>query len=449
MGLGEFSKALTLFDMGLPGLRTDLRFASALSSNADTRLAAEQVCEQAGMRLGSGGVDLAVLFFSPHHVAGADDLVRIVRERLGPVCLVGASAESVLAGPIELERAAGVSLMVARMPGVQMHAFSSDDFPPLDADPTVVSGRLAEALALGADTKGVMLLMDPFSAPVVRLLPSVNAALAARGVPRVPVFGGMASASRSAGGNVLIQDRRLMHAGSVGVTFNGPIRIDTVVSQGCRGIGPTMVITKARGNIISELGGRPAYTVIRQLVDELDPSDRKLLEGGLFIGRVINEYKERFGRDDFLVRSVVGVDQSSGAIAVGDLVRVGQTVRAHVRDARTADEDLSLLLDAQKLHTRPLGAICVTCNGRGTQLFDAPHHDAAAICRAFGPLTAGEELAKTGRVIDPTGEEVAGADPLPMAGFFAAGEIGPVGGQSFLHGQTASVALFRPDLPRP
>jgi small ligand-binding sensory domain FIST len=435
--------------MGLPSVSTDLRFASALSSHADSSTAAEQVCDQAGLRLGSGGVDLALLFFSPHHVAAAEDLTRIIRDRLQPGCLLGVSAESVLAGPTELERSPGISLLAARLPGVVLHRFSSDDFPVLDTDSPDVSNRLADGLGLTPETRGVFLLMDPFSAPVVRLLPAMNAALASRGAPRAPVFGGMASAARSAGGNVLIQDRRVMHAGSVGVTFSGAVRIETVVSQGCRGFGPTMVITKARGNIISELGGRPALQAIREIVDQLGEDDRKLLEGGLFIGRVINEYKDRFGRDDFLVRSVVGVDQKSGAIAVGDLVRVGQTVRAHLRDSRTADEDLSLLLDAQKLYERPAGAICVTCNGRGTQLFDAPHHDAAAICRAFGPLTAGEELAKTGRVIDPTGEEIAGADPLPMAGFFAAGEIGPVGGQSFLHGQTASVALFRPSLPSP
>lgn len=422
---------------------TALRFASALSSHPETGVAAEQLCEQAGLRLGSGGVDLAVVFLTSHHVAGWEDISRSIRDRLHPACLLGVSAESVLAGPTELERTAGISLLAARLPGVTLHTFSSDDIPTLDADPTTVSERLADGMGIASDTRGVLMLMDPYSVPVVRLLPAINSALAARGVPRVPVFGGMASAARSAGGNVLIQNRRFLNAGAIGVTFNGPIRIDAVVSQGCRGFGPTMVITKARGNIISELGGRPALNVIREIIDALDETDRKLLEGGLFMGRVINEYKERFGRDDFLVRSVVGVDQKSGAIAVGDLVRVGQTVRAHLRDSRTADEDLALLLDAQQLHGRPAGAICTTCNGRGTLMFDEPNHDAAAICKAFAPSTAGEDKAKTGKVIDPTGEEQVGHDPIPLAGFFAAGEIGPVGGQNFLHGQTASIALFR------
>lgn len=424
---------------------TTLRFASSLCGNTDTRAAADQVCEQAGLRLGSGGVDLAVVFFSPHHVAASEDLIRAVRERLNPGCVIGLSAESVLAGATELERMPGVSLLAARLPGVTLHPFTSDDIPPLDADPSQVSDRLIEGLGLAGDLRGVMMLMDPFSAPVVRLLPTLNAALAQCGAPKAPIIGGMASAARSSGGNVLVQGGRFINAGLVGVAFKGGITIDAVVSQGCRGFGPTMLITKARGNIIFELGGRPALGAVREVIDAMSPEERKLLEGGLFLGRVINEYKERFGRDDFLVRSVVGVDEKSGAIAVGDLVRVGQTVRPHLRDARSADEDLSLLLDAQQLRARPAGALCITCNGRGTRLFESPNHDAAAFTRAFGPVPAGEDMAKGGQFIDPAHEQAAGPDPVPLAGFFAAGEIGPVGGQNFLHAHTVCAALFRED----
>jgi len=217
----------------------------------------------------------------------------------------------------------------------------------------------------------------------------------------------------------------------------GPVRIDAVVSQGCRAFGPNMVVTKARGNIIFQLGGHPALEAVQHAIEDLPEEQRPLLEGGLFLGRVINEYKDRFGRSDYLIRNLLGVDKNSGALAVGDMIRVGQTVRLHVRDSTAASEDLALLLDAQQLHERPAGALMVTCNGRGTRLFPTPHHDAAAVVRAFRLPEGGEERAKGGRAIDPQDR------PLPLAGMFANGEIGPIGGQSFLHGHTAVAALFR------
>jgi small ligand-binding sensory domain FIST len=178
------------------------------------------------------------------------------------------------------------------------------------------------------------------------------------------------------------------------------------------------VVTKADRNVILELGGVAALVQLRQLFGELSPEDQQLVQHGLHVGQVISEYQDRFGRGDFLVRNVQGIDTDQNAIAIGDYVRVGQTVQFHVRDAATADEDLSSLLTsaetAQMAAVR--GALVFTCNGRGTRLFDEPHHDAQSLARHFD---------------------------VPAAGFFAQGEIGPVGGKNFLHGFTASIALFR------
>jgi len=197
-----------------------------------------------------------------------------------------------------------------------------------------------------------------------------------------------------------------------------------VVSQGCRPIGRPFVVTKAERNVILELGGAPALAKLRELFAELAPDDQRLAQQGLHVGQVINEYQEAFGRGDFLVRNVQGVDPDTGAIAIGDFVRVGQTVQFHVRDAETADEDLNALLASarQSAGGDCQGALVFTCNGRGTRLFDEPHHDAGCLARHFD---------------------------VPAAGFFAQGEIGPIGGKNFLHGFTASIALFRaPDSAR-
>jgi small ligand-binding sensory domain FIST len=192
------------------------------------------------------------------------------------------------------------------------------------------------------------------------------------------------------------------------------------VSQGCRPVGRPFVITRSRENVIEQLGGRPAMEALRATVAELDEADRRKLANGLFVGRAITEYRETFGRGDFLVRNVMGVEQETGALAVTDLVRTGQTVQFHVRDAATASEDLGELLEAQgsRSDRAAAGGLLFSCNGRGSRMFAQACHDVGAARRAM-PRT-------------------------PLAGFFAAGEFGPVGGRNFVHGHTASFALFRP-----
>ncbi|MEX2219004.1 MAG: FIST N-terminal domain-containing protein [Phycisphaerales bacterium] len=424
----------------IPGTSTGLcRLASGLSGSPEAGKAAERVCAQCAEGLGSGAVDLAVLFVSSHHVAKAGEIAAIIRRDLRADCLIGVSAESVVGGRTELERAPGVALLAARLPGVSLVPFTAEELSPFDESPDGLA-KLGRGFGADADLRATFLFVDPFSVPVMGLLPAMNRAraLAAAGGGAVgPLIGGISSGSTSPGGNAMLLDEAVHKTGLVGVSLKGPVRVDAVVSQGCRGFGPNLVVTKSRKNVILELSGRPALHMVRDVVEELPEDDKKLLERGLFMGRVINEYKERFGRDDFLIRNVVGVDENHNAIAVSDFVKVGQTVRFHLRDAKTADEDLAMLLDAQQLRDPPLGGLLVTCNGRGTRLFDAPGHDAEAIARAFAPGRGGEELAKGGREIDPEGPT------LPLAGFHAAGEIGPVGGESYLHGQTACLALFR------
>ena len=205
--------------------------------------------------------------------------------------------------------------------------------------------------------------------------------------------------------------------------IDGPARIRTVVSQGCRPIGRPMIVTKADRNVISELGRRSAVEVLRELIEEADEADRNRVRQGLHIGRVINEYQEKFGRGDFLVRNVLGLTQDGG-VAITDQIRVGQTVQFHVRDAQTADEDLHALLAAEKnlssqFHETIQGALVFTCNGRGRRLFRTPDHDIDALRQQLGPI--------------------------PAAGFFAMGELGPIGGRNFIHGFTASIVLFSGD----
>jgi small ligand-binding sensory domain FIST len=202
------------------------------------------------------------------------------------------------------------------------------------------------------------------------------------------------------------------------MAVSGPVSIRTVVSQGCRPIGDRYIVTKADKNMILELSGAPALERLQAMFDALDPNEQRIAQNGLHFGIVMDEQRNRFGRGDFLVRNLVGADQTSGALAVGDLVKEGQTVQFHVRDADSASEDLHLLLAGERARQSApaLGALMFSCCGRGRGLFGRPHHDVTAVRERIGAV--------------------------PIAGFFAQGEIGPVCGTNFLHGYTASIALF-------
>jgi small ligand-binding sensory domain FIST len=432
---------------------TRIRVGAGVSGHLDAAMAAEYAVGRCAEALGGEGkADMAVVFVSAHHAEAAGAIAHIIRKKLDPGVLIGCSAEAVIGGEIEMENSPGVSILAASMPGVTMNAFGTDALPSAreQMSSNVDSLAMAAAAGITSDHRATILLADQFSVPLNTLLPLLskarNDATGHRPDPNYagsllrrtsPIIGGLASGSNKPGGNVLLLNDRVLRSGGVGLSLSGKVRVDSLVSQGCRPIGQPLVVTACKGQMLGQLGGRPALEALEEILDSLGPAMRERLRRGLFIGRAINEYKDRFGRDDFLMRNVIGVDKEHRAIAVADLLRVGQTIQFHVRDAVTASEDLALLLDAQKLHGTPAGVLLFTCNGRGSRLFDRPHHDAAAFSRAFAPAPSAEERAKGGTAIP------APAGGVPLAGFFCGGEIGPIGDQVFVHGQTTCAALFR------
>ncbi|MDX1683091.1 MAG: FIST N-terminal domain-containing protein, partial [Phycisphaeraceae bacterium] len=325
-------------------------------------------------------------------------------------------AESVLGAGRELEEGPGLSVLAAQMPDTwirplsppQLAAISRHGRPdqPPEAD--------VPRPSLPGNPRAIVLMIDPFSVSASRLLTGLK-----RTWPEVPVAGAMASAGQEPGDNRLWLGGRVFDRGAVAVAIGGEVDVRCVVSQGCKPIGQPWVITRSKRHVVQELGGQPALEAVRTTLSSLDAAERERVDGrGLLVGRVINEYQDRFGRGDFLIRGVVGVDREAGYLAIGDpRVAVGQTIQFHVRDAQTAAEDFDLLLDGEAMHGTAAGALLINCNGRGRRLFDQPDADVSRIGRALG-------------------------NP-PLAGCFAAGEIGPVGDQSYVHGHSASLVVFR------
>ncbi len=392
---------------------TTFRFASALSRSADTEAALRDVTDLVRAEIGDSPVTVAFVFFSMHHAVKAEMIVAMVGEALGRAVCLGCSGEGIIAGTQELETGPSLTVWAASLPHV--HAvplrlsFSQSqdqirmaDWPPPSTAPSTF-----------------ILLADPFTTPVHDVL-SVMADRYPNGV----AVGGLAGGGRGPGENRLIGNGALYDGGVVGVQLSGPVTIRTVISQGCCPIGEPFVVTRAEHNMIYELGGQPALSRLQTVFESLEPAQRRHAHRALHVGIVIDEHRSRFERGDFLVRNLVGADQDTGGIAIGDVIQEGQTVQFHLRDARSASDDLHLLLaaDRAKHPGPPLGALLFSCCGRGEGLFGKPHHDSSVLRDRFGQI--------------------------PVAGFFAQGEIGPVGGKNFLHGYTASVAIFsEPDGP--
>ncbi|HEY2960576.1 MAG TPA: FIST N-terminal domain-containing protein [Actinomycetota bacterium] len=381
-----------------------MEFAAATSTAADHTEAVDEVVTSLLDQLGDTP-DLVICFFSMDHAPAASGIALSLSERLGTAAIVGCTAQAVIGGRKEYEGSSGLSLWAARLPGVAVRPFALRVVEVADGyGVTGWPGFDDDARAT------VLLLADGFSFPADRFLERLN-----EEQPGLPVVGGMASGGDQPGRHRLLVGTEVLQAGAVGVGLVGPVEVRTVVSQGCRPIGSPYAVTRGEGNVVEELGGQPAVERLRQTVSNLTAQEQLLVRGGLHVGQVIDEHKAEFGRGDFLIRGLVGADPETGAIAVGDAVELGQTLQFHVRDAGAADEDLRLLLDPVA-SWNPRSVLLFSCNGRGRGFFGQPDHDAAQVAKATGDV--------------------------PLAGFFAQGELGPVGKRNFVHGYTASVAVF-------
>jgi small ligand-binding sensory domain FIST len=379
------------------------RIGSGVSRDGGVDAFAEAAA-RAALRLGGAAADLVVVFAGQDTLDRADEGLAAVAERLGSGALIGCGAQGVLGDGREFE-AGGVAVWAASLDGGTAQTFHVE---ALQAGDSVAVAGVPDL----DDADAILLLADPYTFPVEALLAQI-----ATDYPGLPVIGGVASAGGGPGMGLLMHDGEVVREGAVGVALRG-VDVRPCVSQGARPIGPEMIITAAEGNVIEELASRPALERIKEAIGELDADERAMAAQGLLLGIVIDPNQPEYERGDFLIRGLIDVDDQTGTVTVGEQVRVGQTVRLQVRDGDSADEDLRDVLDRQlrELRQPPAGSLLFTCNGRGAAMFGVDDHDASALDYAF-----------------------AGA---PAAGFFCAGEIGPVGDRNFLHGFTATLAVF-------
>lgn len=356
--------------------------------------------------------DWAVVFFSGRPTENILPVLDSIRKRCGVRRLLACSASGVIGQGQEMEVSPSTSLFLASCPGTKVIPFYLDQ-PRLMALEQPADWHQFFGIQ-AVDSPIFMALADPFSLDVNRFVAGINQAYSG-----CPLVGGLCSAAAEAGGNLLCLDGETWREGCVGLALaGGDLKVEILVSQGCRPVGEHYIITAAQRNVIQALAGQPFLQIVRQVFESASAQDRTLIQQALFVGLAMDEYKYPYERGDFLIRGVLGIDETTGAGVIGDVVRSGQTIQLQVRDAKTAEEDLLAILQHYRdlPGPQPQGALLFSCNGRGQDLFGCPHHDVTLIRKFLGSF--------------------------PISGFFCGGELGPVGGRNFIHGFTDCLVLF-------
>ncbi|MBI3551886.1 MAG: FIST C-terminal domain-containing protein [Elusimicrobia bacterium] len=390
---------------------TKKAFAAAISTDPDWRKALEAVALKAKAQL-DGPCDLAAIFVTelyPGLVAA--EIPGLIRKYLPCPVLLGCNTSGVISEGREVEAEPAVSLLAMRLPGVKVSPFA---LTSAELESFNSPAQLIESLDIfPTDKPKFLVLADPMSCDIEEFVSDFNEAY-----PKAPVIGGLASGPALRKPSWLLVGGEAYTKGAVGVALSGDVDFEIIVAQGCRPVGKPYTITKADGHVLQELGGRPPLELLRETLSMLPAEDQALARHSLFAGVVMNEVRAKFKRGDFVIRNIMGYEAQSGAIMIGANLRKGQTLQFQLRDAETSDEDLRAhLADLKDAKGEPRGALLVSCCGRGRGLYGAPDHDSGLVQSMKGPL--------------------------PLAGFFANGELGPVGGKNYIYGYTTSLAVIR------
>ena len=413
-------------------MANQIKWVNALSTRASLEAAVAEVVNRTQRSLQAPPA-LGLVFISSAYASEYTRLMPLLQEQLRIPALIGCNGGGIIGmNPegevLEVEGEPALSLSLASFEGVGVRAFhiGADALPDLDSPPD------AWVKAIGIDPQNqpqFILLSDPSTSRINDLLEGLDFAY-----PGSVKVGGLASSGSTGGRSGLFCNYQLYREGTVGLALTGNIVLETIVAQGCRPIGQVYRVTQAEQNVLLELAqenstdvktsGKTVGTPLELLQDSiqrLSEADRQLAQHSLFVGIARDEFKPTLGHGDFLIRNLLGVDPRMGAIAIGDRVRSGQRIQFHLRDAYTSADDLELLLRRYQKDSRfapaAAGALLFSCMGRGQGLYGHPNFDSRLFARYL--------------------------KNIPIGGFFCSGEIGPVGGSTFVHGYTSVFGICR------
>uniref|UniRef100_B8HXK9 FIST C domain protein n=1 Tax=Cyanothece sp. (strain PCC 7425 / ATCC 29141) TaxID=395961 RepID=B8HXK9_CYAP4 len=409
-----------------------MKWASAISTRYSLEAAVKEVTRQTQHALGQPA-DLALVFISSSFASEYSRLLPLLQDHLTVPHLIGCGGEGVIGmnrdgEPEEVESEPALALMLGHLPGVNLHPFHivAEDLPDLDSPPD----QWVDLIGVAVETQPhFVLLADALTAKINDLLQGLDYAY-----PGAIKIGGLTNSNNSRGCG-LFCNSTLYREGCIGIALSGNLVLETIVAQGCRPIGEPYRVAEAERNIVLKLEPltveaspssasarlQTPLEALEDLIRELSESDRQLAQDSLFVGVVRDEFKQTLEPGDFLIRNLIGLDPRAGAIAIGDRVRPGQRIQFHLRDSEASAAELELLLQRYnqnlEVGANPIGALLFSCLGRGVGLYGKPHFDSRLFSRYL--------------------------NTIPLSGFFCYGEIGPLGGETFLHGYTSAFGIFR------
>jgi small ligand-binding sensory domain FIST len=407
---------------------TQMKWVSALSTRPSLEAAIQEVAEQSQQSLQDHSPDFGMVFISSTFMSEYSRLMPLLQEYLPTTLIAGCSGGGIVGSDPEgnsqeIEGRTALSLSLASLPDVKIHPFhiQTRQLPDLDGPPD----SWVDLVGISpSDNPQFIILADPMSGGINDVLQGLDFAY-----PGSVKIGGLASIGGPSGQSCLFLDGRDYSEGVVGVALSGRIALEPIVAQGCRPIGDVYRVVEGDRNIVlqlaredAEAGQEPNQTpleVLQSVIQDLTPSDLELAQNALFVGVAQSEFKQNLGQGDFLIRNLLGVDPKLGALAIAERVRTGQRIQFHLRDAQTSAEDLSALLESytQKQSSEAVGALMFSCLGRGEMLYKEPNFDSNVLHRYL--------------------------KDIPINGFFCNGEIGPVGGTTFIHGYTSVFGIVR------
>jgi len=391
-----------------------MKWISTISQANIWETAINECVEQILPGISNDNVDALFVFCSPDLQNDYDHLLSRLTSQFHNAQILGCSAGGVIGGGLEIEQSSALGITAAHLPGVDIKTFalSASDVPDLDSGPN--SWR--ETINVDLDPLShFVLLADPFSFPADNFIQGMDFAY-----PNSVKIGGLASGATRSGENSLFLGSSVFHSGAVGIALSGNVSIDTIVAQGCKPIGDVMRITESEHNILKSLDNENPINVLKSLYDSLDSDNQKLMQHSLFVGVVMDGFIDTPKHGDFLIRNIMGLDNRTGFMTIGELLKEGQLIQFHLRDSQTSSEDLDGLLKTYSSSNTPKdsGALLFSCLGRGKYLYGVENYDSNLVENHL--------------------------PGLPLTGFFCNGEIGQVSGTTYLHGYTSSFGIFKP-----
>ena len=391
-----------------------MKWASKVSDNPELQTSIEKCRREIVEELGQPP-DLLIAFVSSEFSEDYESVTQLRTELADNGVLIGCCGNGIIGAGREIEHRPGFALAAATLPNISLHPFHITDTQIPDGDDLPdIWEQLVGLKAI--EQPNFIILSDPFSIRISNLVQGLDYAF-----PNNTTIGGIASGGHRPGGNILYLNDGIIREGAIGLAITGDAKIDTIVAQGCKPIGEPLRITQCDRNLLKEINGSSPFEILGSLYSILDENERKLFEHSLFIGMVMDPFNDNPTMGDFLIRNILGADNDKNIITVGELLREGQIIQFHLRDSKASSDDLRNLLTSAKkseLRVDECGALLFSCLGRGSYLFGKADHDTNMFKEHMGEI--------------------------PLTGFFCNGEIGPVAGNTYIHGYTSSIGIIRP-----